>query len=231
MKHTGRGGGGMKLNLPPMASVGGIGSGVQFHKHSDGWHVLVHGSKRWFLSEQKKLPLPSFPPSRLATKHYAEQILPRLPEADRPIECVQEPGSLIYVPEGWYHATLNLDPFTVGIAGQNFSRGAVTPAMKLYMDFNSRGGDAELARLDRLKELAAPAVDEGLAYDKATVLWNMDRRNDAIAAARESMLSNPRHADSCKLFAMYSIITAMEHPGAYTGDMEEVCHCPTGVEF
>ena len=26
----------------------------------------------------------------------------------RPMECIQQAGELLYVPEGWYHATVNL---------------------------------------------------------------------------------------------------------------------------
>jgi ribosomal protein L16 Arg81 hydroxylase len=29
--------------------------------------------------------------------------LPMLAAPDRPLECVQRPGELLYVPEGWYH--------------------------------------------------------------------------------------------------------------------------------
>ena len=33
-----------------------------------------------------------------------------LPEGNpaRPMECIQKEGELLYVPEGWYHATVNL---------------------------------------------------------------------------------------------------------------------------
>ena len=35
-------------------------------------------------------------------------VLPRLPPSQRPLQCVLQAGESIYVPEGWYHAVVNL---------------------------------------------------------------------------------------------------------------------------
>eukprot|EP01052_Picozoa_sp_SAG31_P005366 SAG31_NODE_235_length_19695_cov_37.959790_9_plen_487_part_00 len=40
---------------------------------------------------------------------WLDQVLPLLPPTMRPIEIVQNPGDLMYIPEGWSHATLNID--------------------------------------------------------------------------------------------------------------------------
>jgi hypothetical protein len=42
-------------------TLGGDESGVQFHRHNDGWNVLVAGRKRWFLYPPRVLPAPAFP--------------------------------------------------------------------------------------------------------------------------------------------------------------------------
>jgi len=39
---------------------------------------------------------------------WINQIYPNLSDEDKPIECIQEPGEILYVPEGWYHAVINL---------------------------------------------------------------------------------------------------------------------------
>ena len=48
------------------------------------------------------LPKPSFPSSVIPVNIYASALFPNLEEEDRPLQCVQRAGELLYVPEGWY---------------------------------------------------------------------------------------------------------------------------------
>jgi ribosomal protein L16 Arg81 hydroxylase len=34
----------------------------------------------------------------------------------RPYECSLNPGDIIYFPDQWWHATINLDPYTVFVS-------------------------------------------------------------------------------------------------------------------
>ena len=36
--------------------------------------------------------------------------------ASKPLECTLNPGDLIYFPDGWHHATINLDTYTVFVS-------------------------------------------------------------------------------------------------------------------
>lgn len=36
-----------------------------------------------------------------------------LTEGERPLECVQEPGDVVYLPDGWLHATVSIGPTVV----------------------------------------------------------------------------------------------------------------------
>ena len=84
------------------------------------WNALIAGRKRWAFYP------PSFmlPPGG-GTRYNAEddsweniipeplqwyvENYPHLPESIRPIECIQEPGELLFVPTGWWHSVLNLE--------------------------------------------------------------------------------------------------------------------------
>ena len=94
-------------------TMGPAGSGVQMHMHGAGWNLQLHGSKQWFLSDphteppfmvhrgnDEMLPLPMVA--------YVNEVLPGLPEKDRPQTCVCIEGDVIYIPDGWFHGTLNL---------------------------------------------------------------------------------------------------------------------------
>jgi hypothetical protein len=152
---------GRRLGL--FLTLGGDESGVQFHRHNDGWNTLIAGRKRWFLYPPRVLPVPAFPAEDLPIRKFGvydpcctscirrlqldlgssyQRVnlmqtdnalvyviafnmfisvpgdwlsdfypgLMTLPEGSpaRPMECIQQEGELLYVPEGWYHATVNL---------------------------------------------------------------------------------------------------------------------------
>ena len=42
-------------------AVGGHGSGVQFHKHSDGWNLQLYGHKRWLFYHPDTMPPHAYP--------------------------------------------------------------------------------------------------------------------------------------------------------------------------
>ena len=87
-------------------TLGGDESGVQFHRHNDGWNLLLAGRKRWFLYPPARLPVPAFPAEELPIRDWLLEFYPGLMtlaegSAARPLECIQREGELLYVPEGW----------------------------------------------------------------------------------------------------------------------------------
>lgn len=106
--------------------IGGKGSGVQWHTHGPGFSQSIHGRKHWVLypPDQKPLYDPDF-----TSRHWMEEVYTRLGQPpspqeqqqkpqhqDKPNECTLFPGDMIYFPDKWYHATINLDQYTVFVS-------------------------------------------------------------------------------------------------------------------
>ncbi|XP_078477748.1 jmjC domain-containing protein 8 [Lampetra planeri] len=86
--------------------IAGPGTGVPFHWHGPGYSEVIYGRKRWFLYPPDKEP--HYHPNR-TTLSWVTEIYPHLPEHEAPLECTIYPGEVLYFPDRWWHATLNLD--------------------------------------------------------------------------------------------------------------------------
>ncbi|XP_030649530.1 jmjC domain-containing protein 8 [Chanos chanos] len=98
-------------NLPhtsPAYSFGiaGPGTGVPFHWHGPGFSEVIYGRKRWFLYPPEQAP--EFHPNH-TTLSWVTHSYPGLGIQQRPLECTIHPGEVLYFPDRWWHATLNLD--------------------------------------------------------------------------------------------------------------------------
>lgn len=56
--------------------------------------------------------------SSMPSLQWFLEVYPMLAEDERPLEMVQHPGEVVYVPSGWWHIVLNLEE-TVSVT-QNF---------------------------------------------------------------------------------------------------------------
>ncbi|XP_039102554.1 jmjC domain-containing protein 8 isoform X3 [Hyaena hyaena] len=63
--------------------------------------------QRWFLYPPAKTP--EFHPNR-TTLAWLRDVYPALAPSTRPLECTVRAGEVLYFPDRWWHATLNLDP-------------------------------------------------------------------------------------------------------------------------
>eukprot|EP00732_Lithocolla_globosa_P004307 Lithocolla_globosa_v1_NODE_3917_length_1551_cov_4.167781.p1 type:complete len:426 gc:universal NODE_3917_length_1551_cov_4.167781:1444-167(-) len=127
--------------------VGGQGSGVAFHRHTDGWNSLAFGEKHWYIYPPSRRPFGEFP-SYHGHNEWLDKIYPFLSEMDKPIEVIQKAGDLIYIPEGWYHATtVEKSMYTAGMACQTAH--ASTEFWKSYM---------AAGKLEKIKENADKAI-------------------------------------------------------------------------
>ena len=73
--------------------VGATGNNAPLHLHSDGFNALVFGRKLWTLYNSSTTP-PGYPaPSVRGHYSWLQNVLPRLPQSDQPLLCVQEAGT------------------------------------------------------------------------------------------------------------------------------------------
>lgn len=86
------------------------GQSHSFHKHGESWIAAAAGYKVWwFLPPDKPVP------RKVNACHYLtgkEELPPGT------TTCVQLPGTIIWFPKDWYHATCALSDWTVGIGKQ-----------------------------------------------------------------------------------------------------------------
>lgn len=91
-------------------SFGGGVNGVNMANHGFTWIGLIVGRKLWHVAPGT-IPKPREP--NCARKLVENEVLPNT------THCLQEAGDIIALPTAWWHATCNLDPFTIGIGGQD----------------------------------------------------------------------------------------------------------------
>lgn len=94
--------------------IGNSGSGVQWHIHGPGFSEAIHGRKHWVLYPFEDQP--AFHPDQTSLNwmHYNYPSFEQL--EDRPLECTLDPGDLIYFPDMWWHATINVDDYTAFVS-------------------------------------------------------------------------------------------------------------------
>lgn len=88
--------------------IGPALSGAPGHFHRSAWNALIYGKKRWFL----------YPPTEAF--YSRKHVWSWWQQQSKPIgamECIQYPGDLVFVPDMWGHAVLNLRE-SVGLAAE-----------------------------------------------------------------------------------------------------------------
>ena len=74
------------------------------------------GRKRWLVYAPGEMPSPALHGAMTVDGRPEFASTDGLPEAQRPIQCMQQPGEVVYLPSGFLHATYNIDVSASGIA-------------------------------------------------------------------------------------------------------------------
>ena len=105
----------------PYIHVGSTGSGLPFHTHEHFWQGLTAGRKIWYAVPPDSMTATMHDligPHTFPTRAFASEAFNTLPIGDRPLMCVQHPGEVLYVPNRWWHATLNLEDFNLSFGSK-----------------------------------------------------------------------------------------------------------------
>jgi hypothetical protein len=104
--------------------IGNRGSGVQWHVHGPGFSEALHGRKHWVLyppsSSSKTIAAAVEEDTNFyydkdqSSRHWMEVTYPIV--SPKPFECTLNPGDVIYFPNHWWHATINLDRYTAFVS-------------------------------------------------------------------------------------------------------------------
>jgi hypothetical protein len=109
--------------------IGGCRTGAPFHTDPRGtaaWNAVVFGKKRWILHPPHEQPIGVGPDNSdyynaPGPLRYLLEIYPKIKPTDpHPLECIQYPGEIIYVPGGWWHMVINIEDPTIAVT-QNFA--------------------------------------------------------------------------------------------------------------
>lgn len=86
--------------------LGPAGDGVMFHAHTAAWNALMFGTKEWLF----------YPPDGFDHEIYDQlamleaRAIPGALEqlaGKIPIRCTQQAGEVVWIPDGWWHATFS----------------------------------------------------------------------------------------------------------------------------
>jgi hypothetical protein len=100
--------------------MGGKRSGSPFHKDpnmTSAWNGLICGRKKWLFYAPDTLPPgvlvdgdPDSPLTAVSTPVSVLEWFRHYYRSGRTgqLECMQQPGDLVYIPHGWWHSVLNL---------------------------------------------------------------------------------------------------------------------------
>jgi len=95
---------------PIIFAIGKTGSGIGLHQHQDAWNQVLLGMKRWTIYPGDPGGVPPSAGYNPTEPHlrWLETVYPTLESDAKPLECLQRPGDIVYVPSGWIHATINI---------------------------------------------------------------------------------------------------------------------------
>jgi len=102
----------------PSVSIGGRGSTAILHRHEEAWMAQIYGKKLWLVGG----PGPALAPDVLrhpCRRGFRSTLTPLTLQTQQETlslsRCITGPSDILYLPDGWAHATCGLSTFNVGL--------------------------------------------------------------------------------------------------------------------
>eukprot|EP00929_Paragymnodinium_shiwhaense_P033176 TRINITY_DN18261_c0_g1_i4.p1 TRINITY_DN18261_c0_g1~~TRINITY_DN18261_c0_g1_i4.p1 ORF type:complete len:412 (-),score=52.95 TRINITY_DN18261_c0_g1_i4:63-1298(-) len=163
-----------RVHGKPIFSAARRHTGVGFHAHDETWLAQLQGRKAWFLVPPEAPRPPTLPPwwymrERPADMHFS----------------VLQPGEVLYIPDGWWHATWNLDDFTLALGWEGGPSAGWNKAMHALANCDEDALLKELrgAGLEVSEEAIELAARSGSARIMKLLLSSQARRRFQRACA------------------------------------------------
>lgn len=134
--------------------IGGSRSGQSWHKDPNGtsaWNLTIRGRKRWFF-----FPPTVTPPGVVVSEVTGETVTP-ISLAEWGMNFYEEActttgfleaetgrGDVMFVPRGWWHMVLNVDPLTIAVSHHFLSPSGLSNTLRLL-----RQAPEEVSGVDR----------------------------------------------------------------------------------
>lgn len=125
-------------------------SGSSFHidpNATHAWNAAIVGRKRWIFYPPGVTP-PGVHPSADGD-HVAMPIslgewllnfwsdhqerIKKAPKSEQPLECTVEEGDIVFVPHGWWHMVINLDPINIAVTHNYVSRSNLSNVLRFLV--------------------------------------------------------------------------------------------------
>jgi len=185
------------MGARPTFALGSNGQGIPFHWHVDSYSVQLHGSKRWAIYAPHKMTPTGFLATEslvtwLQTRTGGKKFVPPT------WECKQDPGDILYVPEGYFHATACIGD-SVGLTHLARDSSATT-AFHVYSEAGAaRGGMSRTKKIELLQQASRLDSSNALIWSKMANLFANDDGIDgkkAMKLFKKALKANPLCLDA-----------------------------------
>lgn len=194
-------------------------SGTGFHAHIRSLSELIEGRKHWVIFPPNQVPASGFNPfENLAD--WREHVFPTLLATDAaPIEIIQEAGQVVYIPEGWYHATQTLSESSLSI---RYQPREVEPGSYYYylVKGDQRAASDDYAAAAKLYRLGLAVQKDAVLYTRlGDALERLGQLTEAEEAYKEGLYCNPRDPYIYAMLVTFFVTHAKKDTSASVGEL------------